>query len=263
MEDTNWLKQSAGKPLFPDLLWSRPENKSFAGKLLIIGGNQHGFAAPISSYNAALKAGIGSARVILPDVLKRAIGVSFHEAIFVPSTPSGSLAKRALDTLLEEARWADGILLAGNFGRNSETAILLSIFLEKYNGQVTVAQDGLDYFLTANSPLLYRPEILSVINMGKLHKLVKNSHSELSIRHAMSLYELVQVLSKLDAQIMTKHADNYIAAAGGRVSTTPADKDQSWQIELAAYASVWQIQDPSTALQAATTAIYSYTGEDY
>jgi len=58
MENTYWHKQTAEKPLFPDMLWSKPENKSHAGKLLIIGGNLHGFAAAAEAYNQATKAGI-------------------------------------------------------------------------------------------------------------------------------------------------------------------------------------------------------------
>ena len=57
-----WQRQEPGEPLFPDLLWSRPENRQFAGKLLIMGGNAHGFAAPAEAYAHAEKAGIGVAR---------------------------------------------------------------------------------------------------------------------------------------------------------------------------------------------------------
>lgn len=259
METTNWLKQT-DTPLFPDLLWSRPENRRQAGKLLIIGGNSHGFAAPVSAYNTASKAGIGTARVILPNILQKALGTSFAEAEFAPSTPSGSLARRALDTLLENASWSDGALLAGDFGRNSETAILLSSFLEKYTGPVIVAQDALDYFLNANSPLLNRPSTLSVINMGKLQKLGKANHSQKAIRHAMSLHELVNLLAEWKANIITKHADNLVATAQERVSTTPANEESNWQIELAAYASVWWLQQPQKPFEATSTAIFEYSG---
>ena len=38
-----WKKQEAGKLLFPDIEWNKPEQKSLAGKLLIIGGSTSGF----------------------------------------------------------------------------------------------------------------------------------------------------------------------------------------------------------------------------
>jgi hypothetical protein len=262
MENTNWLKQTPDKPLFPDLLWSRPENKRQAGKLLIIGGNSHGFAAPVAAFNAAVRGGIGTARVILPDSLRKTLGTSFAEAEFAPNTPSGSLAKKALDTLMDNADWADAVLLAGDFGRNSETAVLLGSFLGRYSGHVTVAQDGLDYFLAANSPLLGRQNTLSVINLGKLQKLAKANRPGTPVLHSMNLHELVTVLADwtnvTPAAFITKHADNYILAAGGKVSTTPVKTEQNWQTELAAYAATWWLQNSEKPFEALTTAIYEY-----
>jgi len=144
--DTNWLKQAPNKPLFEDILWSRPQNKRQAGKLLIIGGSVHGFSAPAGAYGAAEKAGIGSIRVILPDATKRMLGKLFLEAEFAPSTTSGSFSRQALAQLLDTADWTDGVLLAGDFGRNSETAILLEAFVKKYRGPLSITHDGIDYF---------------------------------------------------------------------------------------------------------------------
>ncbi len=259
MVDTYWLKQT-NKPLFPDLHWSRPENKRQAGKLLTVGGNLHGFAAPGSAFGAALKAGIGTCRVLLPDRLQKTVGKLIPEAEFAPSTLSGSFSKNALAQLLEVAGWSDGVLLAGNFGRNSETAILLDSFLDKYEGQVTVAQDGLDYFLGPNSPLIKRADTLAVINLGKLQKLAKNNRPSTPVLHAMMLADLVETLHDWTTgnpgAIITKHADHFIAASGGQVSTTPSVEESNWQIELAAYASVWWLQQPQKSFEAITTGVH-------
>ena len=258
MAGINWLRQTSDNPLFPDLIWSRPENRNQAGKLLIIGGNSHGFLAPITAFNAASAAGIGSARVILPVALKKAVGTSFAEAEFAASTPSGSFSRRALDLLLENTKWADGVLLAGDFGRNSETAVLLSSFMEKFDGQITVAQDALDYFLIPSSPLLSRKNTLSVINMGKLQKLGKNNQPNPTVRHSMTLHELVNLLSAWKVNIITKHAGNLVVANGDKVSTTPMKDDRNWQIESAAYAAVWWLQNPSKSFEAFSTAAVEY-----
>src|SRR5689334_2117479 len=101
MDDTYWLKQTSEQPLFPDLLWARPENKRHAGKLLIVGGNKFGFAAPGTAYAAAVKAGVGSCRVLLPEALRRIVGDSLPEAVFAPSNISGSFRQSALAELLE------------------------------------------------------------------------------------------------------------------------------------------------------------------
>src|SRR3989338_10258447 len=235
MADTYWLKQTKDKPLFEDILWSRPENKRQAGKLLVVGGNAHGFAAPATDYGAALKAGIGSARVLLPDKLQKTLGKLMPEAEFTPSTLSGSLSKKALAQLLDSAQWADGVLLAGDFGRNSETAILLDSFINKYEGQVTIAQDSLDYFLDHNSPLIERAYTLAVINVGKLQRLAKNNRPATPVLHSMMLAELVEILhdwtTGKSGLIITKHADHFIVASGGQGSTTPAPQESNLQKE--------------------------------
>src|SRR3712207_7545927 len=45
---------------------------------LIVGGNQYGFSAPAVAYSSAIKAGIGSLRIILPDKLRRVVGQSLE-----------------------------------------------------------------------------------------------------------------------------------------------------------------------------------------
>lgn len=263
MTDTYWLKQAKNKPLFPDVLWSRPENKRLAGKLLIVGGNLYGFSAPGTAYGATLKAGIGTARVLLPDKLQKTVGKLIPEAEFAPSTLSGSFSKMALAQLLEASEWAEGVMLAGDFGHNSETAILLDGFMNKYDGQVTIAKDGLDYFLGPKSPLIERPDTLSVIDLGKLQKLAKNNRRSTPILHGMMLSELVGTLHDWTTGnpglIITKHADNFIVGSGGQVSTTPAPEQSNWQIELAAYASVWWLQQPQKPFEAITTAVFAYS----
>jgi hypothetical protein len=62
-----WQKQSASNPLFSDLIWSRPESRAAAGKLLIAGGNIHGFAALAEAFMAAEAAGIGEQVLLMPD----------------------------------------------------------------------------------------------------------------------------------------------------------------------------------------------------
>lgn len=261
MENTYWLKQSPDKPLFPDLLWSRPETKTQAGKLLIVGGHKHAFAAPASAYGAAQKAGIGSIRVLLPNVLKRTLGPSFAEAEFASSTPSGSFSRQALVTLLELAEWSDGLLLAGDLGRNSETAILLEKLLQKYSGQLTCTDDSLNYFLD-NGVMTSRRHNAIVIETVRLQKLAKNNRPSTPILHRMNLHELITVLAdwttSTPALFITKHADNFVVASGGKVSTTPTKDLLNWQVELAAYVAAWLIQQPRKTFEAISTAVYDF-----
>lgn len=251
----NWLRQTK-EPLFPDLLWSRPENKRYAGKLLIIGGHAQSFSAVSEAYAAAAKAGIGTAKVILPDKLQKMLSGVFPEAEYAASTLIGSFSRQALDALLEAAAWADGVLLAGDFGRNSETAVLLESFVNKSGVQITLAGDSIDYFLPRPPVLIDRESTLIVTTVAKLQKLAQPNF----IRQQDDLAQMVNKLGiftdGIKANIVTWNSGNVIVATRGKVSTT-AVKD-SREGDLAAYVSVWRLQQPEHAFETLTTAAYCY-----
>lgn len=262
MERLFWQKQGLGEPLFGDILWNKPENRQQAGKLLIVGGNSHLIAAPGQAYSAAQDAGIGSIRLLLPDAVQKTLGKLVPEAEFAPSTPSGSFGRKALAQFLENAEWADGVLLAGDFGRNSETEILLESFAQKHKSQLTVAQDSLDYFLAKKSMFFSRESTLIVINSGKLQKLAMNNRPRWPITHSLNLHQLVEILSdwtsQTKIQLITNHDGQFVAACDGKVSTTPMPKSSNWQVELASYAAVWWLQQPKKTFEALTTAVFGY-----
>ena len=260
MDQTHWLRQT-DKPLFPELEWSRPETKAQAGKLLVIGGNSHGFAAPAEAYGEVLKAGAGSVRVLLPESLRRSVGKLFPEADFAPSTPSGSFATNALAELLDASLWSDAVLLPGDMSRNSETTVLLENFLEKYAGQVTLTKDAADLFVQQPLSVLHRPDTLLVIAMGQLRRLGSEAHYPRAFTAEMGLVQLVDNLheftKRFSLSIITRHQNQYVVATGGQVSTTPIKTEQPvWRLQTAARASVWQLQHASKPFAALTAAVF-------
>src|SRR5665213_467989 len=158
MAVTYWHKQALDKPLFGELLWSQPENKNQAGKLLIIGGNAHGFRAPAEAYQESLNAGAGTVRVLLPSSLQKTVSKLFVEANFASSTPSGSFSRASLAEALDIAEWSDSVLLIGDTGHNSETAIMLESFINKYRGPLTLFGDCIDNLKQSMQLLLKRPD---------------------------------------------------------------------------------------------------------
>lgn len=259
MQNKYWHKQGS-EPLFPDLVWSRPENRAHAGKLLIVGGNLYSFAAAANAYQEAGKAGVGTARVLLPDKLQKTVGRVFEAGEYVPSTPSGSFAQNALTELLATSQWADGVLLAGDFGRNSETAILLEKFTEKYSGQLTITHDAADYFIPNPAAVLNRADTLFVISFAQLQKLAVNAKFPTAFTFDMDFLRLVDALHEFTSHhavfIVTKHLDTLFVAVNGQVSTTKLGKDRPiWRVKTAAHASVWWLQNPSKPFEALTTAV--------
>jgi hypothetical protein len=255
-----WKKQTKELPLFEDLLWSRPEQTAQAGKLLIVGGNAHGFAAPAEAYAEASKVGIGVSRVLLPDSLQKTVGRILESGEYAPSTPSGSFARSALASLLELSIWADATLLAGDFGRNSETAIVLEQFLTKHVGQVTLTKDSVDYLSISPVTLLNRPDTLLVLSFAQLQKLATNAHFKTALTFDMDFLRLIDTLHeftlKYKASFIVKRAETIFVAVDGWVSTTKLDKDiDVWRVKTAAHAAVWWLQNPTKLFQSLTTSV--------
>lgn len=258
--DAYWLKQTGDKPLFPDLQWSRPENRALAGKLLIIGGNAYGFAAPAEAYTAANKAGIGVARVVLPEALRHTVGNVFEAGDFAPGNPSGSFSQKALNDFLIHASWADGVLVAGDLGRNSETAVLLEKFIENYHEQLTIAKDAVNYLTTTPQSILARPKTTLALSFAQLQKLAVNAHLAQAFTFEMGLVRLVDLLHEFTAEypvnLVIKYLDNIVVAVNGEISTTKLPEDMSvWRVKAAAYTSVWWLQNPSKPFEALSTAV--------
>lgn len=261
MDHSYWQKQTSDKPLFPDLLWSRPENKNQAGKLLVVGGNAHGFAAPAEAYAEAEKAGIGTARVLLPGSLQKTVGKVFQAGEYAPSTLSGSFSQKALAELLDMSAWADGVLLAGDFGRNSETAIVLEKFIDKYSARLTVTQDAADYFIKSPEQILRRENTMLVLSFAQLQKIAANGRFTAAFTYDMDFLRLVENLHDFSREfpisIITKKLDTIFVAVNGQVSTTKLAEDQKiWRVKTAACASVWWLQNTGKLFQAITASLH-------
>ncbi len=260
MDRTYWHKQTVDGPLYPDLLWSRPENRATAGKLLIIGGSAHGFAAPAEAYEQAVKAGIGTAKVLLPDVLEKTVGKVFEAGEFAGSTATGSFGKQALAEWLAFASWADSVLVAGDLGRNSETAIVLEQFAAKYSGQLNLTKDAVDYFTKNSDQILKRPATTLVLSLAQLQQLARSAHFEQAITFGMDLLRLVDFLHELTdryaTNLVVKHLENIFVAGGGQVNTTKLAQDkETWRVTAAAHCAVWWLQNPTKTFEALTTAV--------
>jgi hypothetical protein len=259
MEHTYWHKQTVSQPLFADLMWSRPQNTLHAGKLLIIGGNAHGFAAPGEAYTEAVSAGVGVPKVVLPNVLQKTVGTVLENCEFVASNKSGSFAQNALADWLSFASWADGVLLAGDLGRNSETAIVLEKFIEKYRGLLVLTKDAVDYFKDTSLKILERPETTLVLSLAQLQKLAVSALFSTPITFSMTLPQLVDALHELTqkhaANIVVNHNNVLCVAVEGEVSTTQMEASETWRVKAAAHVAVWWLQNPTKPFASFTTSV--------
>lgn len=258
MDHPYWRKQTDSQPLFPDIEWSKPEQKSQAGKLAIIGGNKLGFAGVAEAYKTALESGVGEVKVLLPDALKKSVPSSIIDATFAASNTSGGFSSDAKPELRAITAWADAALIVGDVGRNSETAVLFEQFLAEYEKPLTLTRDAID--LIKNNPKLIaeRPDTLLVMSFAQLQKLFQGVYYPKMLTFSMQLTQLVENLHKFTitypVTIATLHNDTLLVAYGGEVTTTKWDNPMAiWRGTTATKAAaywLWNKQKPLEAVSA-------------
>jgi NAD(P)H-hydrate repair Nnr-like enzyme with NAD(P)H-hydrate dehydratase domain len=255
-----WHKQTPGKPLYPDLEWSKPEQRSRAGRLGIIGGNKLGFAGVAESYSTALQTGVGEVRVLLPDVLRKTIPTTITDTVFGASNPSGSLAREASGELHALGQWANSILMIGDAGRNSETAILYEEFLLNYTGPLTITRDAIDLVKNNATMLVERPSTLLVASFAQVQKLFQAVYYPKILTFSMQLTQLVEALHKFTitypVTIAVLHKDYLIVAHAGTITTTEWQNPMAiWRGSVATQAACYWLWNPEKPLEAVTASL--------
>ncbi|MFZ1301499.1 MAG: hypothetical protein WAQ27_02880 [Candidatus Microsaccharimonas sp.] len=260
MDYDYWKKQSPASPLFPDIEWSKPETRSQSGKLGIIGGNKLGFAGVAESYSVATKSGVGQVRVLLPDVLKKTIPAVITDTVYGPTNASGSLTKEAIAEMISLGAWADEVLLVGDAGRSSETAIAYEQFLQSYPGKLVVTRDAIDLVKNSSRELIERPNTLLIASFAQLQKIFQSVYYPKVLTFSMQLTQLVEALHKFTitypVSLAVLHKDYLVIAHDGQVISTEWSNPMAiWRGDVASKAAAYWLWNPSKPLEAAATAI--------
>lgn len=256
-----WHQQTIDKPLYPDIEWSKPEQRALRGRLGIIGGNKLGFISVAESYTTALQTGAGEVRVLLPDVLKRLIPPSMTEVIYGKTNPSGGLARESMAEMKALGDWATNILLIGDAGRNSETAILYEDFIQNYSGPLTITRDAFDLVKNNAQMLIDRPNTLLILSFAQLQKLFQLVYYPKVLTFSMQLTNLIEALHKFTitypVHITVLHHDTLLLASGGEVTSTPWTNRQTeiWRGTTATNAAIYWSWNPTKPLASVTASL--------
>ncbi|MEO5690720.1 MAG: hypothetical protein ABIQ64_00860 [Candidatus Saccharimonadales bacterium] len=255
-----WLKQSSTKALFPDIEWTRPEQRSRAGKLAIVGGNKLSFVAVATAYAEATAVGAGQVRVVLPDALKPVIPVTILDTVFTASTPSGGMSKEDIGTVIAATEWADHTLCIGDAGRNSETAIVYETLLDS-SKPMTVTRDAVDLLRSSPQRLVERPQTTLVLSFAQLQKLFQALYYPKMLSFSMQLNLLVDTLHKFTVSypvmIVTYHQNQLLIAKDGQVITQEFDEPMKiWRGTVATSIATYLLWSPNKPLESATSAIF-------
>ncbi len=253
---SDWLKQT-DEPLFPDIFWEVPLNRAQAKKLLIVGGHAKQFAETVGLYQYALAAGIGSARVVLPDSLRKLIG-SQPDCLFVESNPSGSISKNACTEILAYASECDGIIFSSELSHNTETISLLETLFTEITYPIFFSSNVLE-MLSFQPELMLGNERVLVTDTKRLTRFADKIHLPITIKLQDS------ILNKID--FMTNITNTYplalildesplIIATEGQVSSTELNQNTASSGELIAKMAVFYLQH-TNHFKALTSAAYA------
>ena len=264
-----WQKQT--KPLFDDLIWNIPEQKT--GHLTVIGGNSQSFSAVVRiaeflNGNFPLKA----VSTLLPDALRSQLP-PLGNFLFAPSTSSGSFAKSG--ELNHYFAASDFNLLAGDLSKNSATAIALTDAITRTLNPtdtsaleavhpLLITRDAVDLLAPTAGAILAHPQLFLVASMAQLQKIFRAVYYPKMLLLSQPLIPVVETLHKFTltypATILTFHQDHILVAHHGEiVSTRLADTDYSpislWSGQLAARIAALNLFNPRQPLAATSAAI--------
>ena len=236
MADFDYWQKQGLKPLFGEVDMERPEQKRYAGKLLIIGGNKGAFFAVANAMNEAHEMGVGEVRALMPSSLKSQVP-STPEVYFAEAEKSGAFGRNALNDLLIQAEWAEAVVLIGDMGKNAETTMAFAEFMKQCEKPLFITRDAVD----AVTPdvmnwAMREPETSLLLTMPQLQKLLRTLYYPKVVTLSMPTNQLIETLHKFtlsyELSIVTFHNNQLIVAQHGEVVSEDI-KDTKWtQITL-------------------------------
>ena len=259
-----WQQQSATEPLFPDTLWSKPENKTTAGKLGIVGGNALSFLAVANAYQTAVDTGIGEIKLVLPEDLKKQLG-NLVGTEFAPTNQSGGLSKEAEPILRAMFDETDGTLLVGDTSRNNETQLLYENFIRQTNSTtstkpIAISRDAVDLLMGIMNEIVIRDNVVLVLSFAQLQKIFQTVYFPIVLIHSIQTIKLVEALHKFTiangATLAVFHDDTFVVASKGQVMSTPFGRPtELWQGKTPAKIACWSIWNHVKPIEAIACAL--------
>jgi|GEM_PF-3442542 len=253
----NFTQQTKGKAQYPEMLWSKPENRNYAGKMALIGGNLNGFSNLSNSYALLQKEVINSVSIELPDSLLKKLHGLLPEGIYLPSNPSGGLSKKALSEMLIHSINSDHTLMIGDLGQNSETEILIERFFEEHKGWTTIANDTIDLIGNVPNKILSRGKVNIVLSFSKLQKILTKAKYDKPLTSNLSLQGVAEILQDLtdryNISIITFYLDKCIYAYSNKVGMAQIPEDYNL---ISVKSAVWIMQNPNKIFESISSAVY-------
>lgn len=236
MSDFDYWRKQKKQPLFPAVDTWQPEQRRFAGKLLIIGGNKGAFFSVAKAMETANKMGVGEVRALLPDSLRGQLP-KVPEIYFAKAEASGAFGKSAMVDMMTQLEWAESVLIVGDLGKNAETSVLFANFMKLCDKPVLMSRDAIDVLTPDVMNWGMREQVTTLfLTMPQLQKLLRTLYYPKVVTLSMPMNQLIETLHKFTLSypltFVTYHEGQIVIARDGQViSEELTDTDYS-QITL-------------------------------
>ena len=201
---------------------SMEAHKQSVGKIFVIAGSKGLTGAALLCSQSAMKSGAGAVVLGIPStvfsaVSRRSLEVMPYE---LHSTPEGSVAISAMESIGPKMKWADVIVIGPGLSQNSETVELIQKVIATSDKTLVVDADGLNA-LSKDIALLNRRKCESVIltpHLGEFSRLISRSVEDIE----KNKIEIAQSFArKNNVVLVLKGAPTIVAAPNGDVFVNP------------------------------------------
>ena len=259
-----WQKGLDPTKFAADLSWNFPEQRQKT--LAIVGGNSQNFATEVklAEFINQKYPFLNSVKNLFPDSLKSKFP-PLPNLNFFDSTDSGSF-KPSLN-FRESLQSANYALLSGDFSKNSETAIAVAEVIQASPSVPTLlTRDTVDLLTPEAEVFITRENLTIIASLAQLQKLFRALYYPKMLLLSNPLLPVVETLHKFTLSyplsLLTFHEGQILAAQNGTVCSVPlASTTYSplslWSGEVAARAAIFQLFNPSRALDSLLAALSS------
>ena len=231
--EASWLGQKPSMAFLEKkdlaMLPKRPahSNKGTFGKLLVIAGSVNMAGAAVFAAKAAYRSGVGLVKVFTQEENRTIIQQSIPEALI--STYGKVLNK---SQLIEDIKWADGIVIGPGIGQSSLAQELVEVVRSSASVPVVWDADALN-ILVANTESLLLPhtEYVMTPHVGEFSRLtnksvfwIQNHLLEAAVEFAR-MYDVVCVLKDFRTVSANPYGLSYLNVSGNNGMATGGSGD--------------------------------------
>ena len=236
MSDFDYWRKQKKQPLFPEVDTWQPEQRRFAGKLLIIGGNKGAFFSVAKAMETANRMGVGEVRVLLPDSLRGQLP-KVPEIYFAKAEASGAFGKSAMAEMMAQLEWAESVLIVGDLGKNAETSVAFANFMKLCDKPVLMSRDAVDVLTPDAMNWGMREQDTTIfLTISQLQKLLRTLYYPIVVTLSMPMNRLIETLHKFTLSyplaLVTFHEGQIIIARDGQVISEELGDTEYTQLSM-------------------------------